>query len=570
MNSPRLRAWSFALLVPLALGVGCNEEPKEPPPAAPVVLSPVPAPAGLVAELFIPAPETLWNKLRIVVGGGSVFLPKGFGALVATVFGLPITAAGEVDTEVPVLGALVDLGPEKEPLAAVAIHVRDGGRFVDQLTLGDGARFRARADEASGMKVLGLATGTSPYALAVLGNYLVVAKTEAALLAVGPYVVRTMPTLAVPKEDLVVDVPESALAGPLTARAKATWSTVVEQRKAAGGGDPTAAATALFGLDPDKGLTETLAKMARARLSLVMGTESAELRLSATPKAGATLGAGLAWGDAKPLLTLPRDTQLAALVRGDATSDGASQRARAAAIVSVLSRGREGAAQAAMQQALADVALVPPSELAVGFSLTEMGPAGYVRGPVVDPKAMEKSLAALGKVLATKDAKALFEGTGRTVTFGKTVLENRKGDVFRLRFSNVATEGKNKAPAPNGGLTSIDVLAAVRGDSLFAATGTESREALGRLLGAEGEGALGASPEARAAVERLGGDVSLAVVAEPLVLWSAFRSGKSEAPSAPVSLSVGRDKASPGATVWIRLDAANAALRELGRVMGSR
>lgn len=556
----------LAALVPLALGAGCKEEPLPAPPPAPLVLSPVPAPAGLVAELFVPAPETLWNKLRIVVGGGSVFLPKGYGALVSSLFGLPITVAGELDTDVPTLGAMVDVGPDKEPLAALALHVKDGGRFVDQLTLGDGARFRARRDDGSGMQVLGLVNGQAPYVLAVLGNYLLVSKSEAALLAVGPYIVRTLPTRSMPKDDLVVEVPESAFAGPLAARSKATWDKLSGQRKQAGGGDPAAIVSALFGLDASKGLADVLASVAGARLTLRMGTESAELRLAATPKPGASLGASLTWGDAKPLLTLPRDTQVAALLRGK-EGDDAALRERAAALVTVLSKGRESAAQAAMEKALAEVALRPPTELAFGFALTSTGPAGYARGPLADPKAMEKSLVALGKLLASKEAKALLEGAGREVTFGKTVLENLRGDVFRLRFAPAKKDGK--AP-PTTGMNSVDVLAAVREGGLFAATGAESRDALRRLLEAQGDGALGASPEARAAVERLGNDVAFAVVAEPLALLSAWRSGGGETPSAPVSVSIGRDSAAPGAPLWLRIDAANAALREAGKLLGSR
>jgi hypothetical protein len=555
----------LAALVPLALGAGCKEEPTTAPTPPPLVLSPVPAPAGLVAELCVPAPEALWNKLRIVVGGGSVFLPKGFGALVSSLFGVPITVAGELDTDVPTLGALVDLGPDKEPLGVLALHVKDGGRFVDQLTLGDGARFRARLDEGSGIKVLGLVNGQAPHVLAVLGNYLLVGKTEAALLAVGPYVVRTLPTQPVPKEDLVVEVPESAFAGPLAARSKATWDKLGEQRKQAGASDPAALVSALFGLDASQGLGAVLANVARARLTLRMGSESAELRVAATPKPGANLGADLTWGDGKPLLTLPRDTQVAALLRGK-EGDDAALRARAASLVAVLTKGRESGAQAAMEKALAEVNLRPPSELAFGFALTSTGPAGYARGPLADAKAMENSLVTLGKVLASKDAKTLLEGTGREVTFGKTVLENLPGEVFRLRFANAKKDGKTP---PSAGMNSVDVLAAVRGSGFFAATGAESRDALRRLLDAEGDGALGASPEARAAVERLGSDVAFALVAEPLALLGAWQSGGGDAPSAPVSVSIGRDGAAPGAALWLRIDAANAALREAGKLLGA-
>src|SRR4028118_190701 len=71
----------------LVLVAGCSDQEKpadsSPPPVA-TVLSPVPAPAGLAAELYLPSPAAAWKKARALIGGPMVFLPASFGGLVTS------------------------------------------------------------------------------------------------------------------------------------------------------------------------------------------------------------------------------------------------------------------------------------------------------------------------------------------------------------------------------------------------------------------------------------------------------------------------------------------------------
>ncbi len=57
--------------------------------------APVPAPSGHLGDLFLPAPGATWDKMRGVIGAPALFLPQGFGGLVATLVGMPITYAAE-------------------------------------------------------------------------------------------------------------------------------------------------------------------------------------------------------------------------------------------------------------------------------------------------------------------------------------------------------------------------------------------------------------------------------------------------------------------------------------------
>ena len=63
------RALLLSALALAAAPAGCSSSEPKPTPSEPAVdLSPIPAPAGLVAEAFLPTPDTTWAKARIAVG----------------------------------------------------------------------------------------------------------------------------------------------------------------------------------------------------------------------------------------------------------------------------------------------------------------------------------------------------------------------------------------------------------------------------------------------------------------------------------------------------------------------
>src|SRR4051812_48137788 len=82
----RLRPLALGALVALVTpAAACSSKvaPDDAGAAAlPESLAPVPAPDGLVAELYLSTPAATWDKLRAMVGGPAMFLPQSFGALV--------------------------------------------------------------------------------------------------------------------------------------------------------------------------------------------------------------------------------------------------------------------------------------------------------------------------------------------------------------------------------------------------------------------------------------------------------------------------------------------------------
>src|SRR5262245_48282292 len=179
----RLTSRLLRLLFPLCLGVcvspsGCSSHSAPDAGAAIAVdLSPIPAPSGLVGDLFMPAPDATWSKVRTIAGSTAALLPQSFGGIAATLLKLPLLVSTEIDGGVPVLGAIVKQG-DAPALGAIGIHVKSGDRFVDQLTRGQDARFSAKRDEASQITVLSLKLSDPSeepaYTLGVLGNYLLV------------------------------------------------------------------------------------------------------------------------------------------------------------------------------------------------------------------------------------------------------------------------------------------------------------------------------------------------------------------------------------------------------------
>src|SRR5689334_15466085 len=113
MRSARVTLGAVAVLIAatcVAPG-GCSTH--ETPDAGAVTaqdLSPVPAPEGLVGDLFLPSPDATWTKVRTIAGSSASLFPQAFGGIAATLLKLPLVLSGEIDGGVPVLGAVVKQG----------------------------------------------------------------------------------------------------------------------------------------------------------------------------------------------------------------------------------------------------------------------------------------------------------------------------------------------------------------------------------------------------------------------------------------------------------------------------
>jgi hypothetical protein len=575
-RADRLRRAAFALVVPILLGGsaglgGCSRP--APTEAAVVVedLSPIPAPQGHLADLIVPSPEAMWTKARALVGGPVAFFPQSFGALAATMLKLPVAVAAEIDGAVPVLGAALKNGAAPTQ-AAIGVHVKAGGRFLDQLTKGPDARFTARLDEGSRIMVLTTKSDTPgavpEAAMGVLGNYLLVAPQLADLLAVGPYVARTLPSRPAPKEDAAIEMPEAALSGPVLTEAKRSWTSTRQdlERMGAPALLPVAGTVdMLFGV---------LADSKQARLTLEIDPAAVHARFTMTPKPGGGAASKalseMAVGDAAPILDLPGSALLGMMWREPAAVRAAEIPAQAEAMSRALGPEVKADDKEAIVAALRAEDGARGDWAALGLSLDPTGPNAMMRAPLLDAEKMRaalKQLVALGKLASVK---ATLKESALAVSSGATVIENLPGDVQRLRFERAqAKDAKSKAAIPpdSGIPSSIDLLYLVSSDTLFGAVGYDPKEALRALVKSPGDASLGSNPAIKSALAPLGGDASFALVVEPLRVL-ALRSGKSAPPeAAPVVVAIG--KAPDASAMWGRLDVAAVVVQELIKHRGA-
>ncbi|MFT3767664.1 MAG: hypothetical protein QM820_19590 [Minicystis sp.] len=549
-------------------------------------LTPVPAPAGLLADLYVAQPAATWTKVRSSVGGPAVFLPQSFGGLAATLAGLPITAAPEIDEGVPVVGAALRQG--KGPLqVAVGIHVKAGDRFVDQLTRGEGARFNATVDPASRVTLLTdkVNPESAHVALGVLGNYLLVAQKPADSTALGPYVVRTLPTRPAPKEEIALELPEAALAGPALDYAR-------EMRGRSEGA--TAALVPVGGmLDSLIGL---LGDAKQARITFDFDTV-VHGRATITPKEGngpgSKLVTGLAVGDAKPLLDLPETTTLGILWRESAAGRAESAPKQADALGRLLAGDVKPEDAEAIKAALTAEAEARGDWQAIGVAFNGTGPTAMVRAPVSDAEKMRKALKQLVDLAALPAVKKRLTDLSLKLTVDKAVVENLAGDVTRVRLARVEDDAKgkdDKAKAEKGkpaekakakgdekgkdakkddkakpaadpaSPTAIDLLYLVSAEGLFASAGFDPKDSLRSLArGPAGQGLASVAPMAEALAGI--GDASFIVIADALRINAMTTGTAAPKTPAPVVLAAGRTAAP--AALWGRVDLPVAVIQQL-------
>jgi hypothetical protein len=584
-SSLSIRSLAVGLALFASLGAGCKDNAPA-PSSAPTslvlaVLEPIPAPEGLVAEIFLPTPEASWAKARASIGAPAALLPQQFGPLAATLLQLPITLGAEIDGAMPAVGAAVAVAGRDRPAIAIALHVKAGDRFVDLLTKGEAAKLTARRDEATSIVLLEPKEGASSGpALGVLTNYVVFARDAEDLKLAAPYAVRSLPKVGMPKEDLAIEIPEKALAGPIGKALTAWWMRTKE--------NTTQAVPALIAADTTaETLLTVVGEATHARATLTLEPNAAHLRLSATPRdASSKLVSGLLVGDAKPILELPSTTMAAVLMRQGAEDRKKSSDALADAVLKKLKPPVDAKDKEALTTALRELGDARGDWGVLGLTFASTGPTAIARGAVSDAGAMGKAIEHvldLGKLATMKDA---FKAADLGFSSGKVVVENLPGDVRRARFENIAKaadgkdgkdtkdtkdDKKKSKDAPktdaNGERQAIDLLTIVRDGAVFAAAGYDPKEGLRAVISAPTDKNLGSNAPMKSALDALGGESSFILAIDPVRLWAARAMQPSGAEAAPVVLAVGRSSAP--ASLYLRLDVANGAIQELIRRRGS-
>jgi hypothetical protein len=588
------RAAALSVAVCLAtFSTGCSGCSKGSPSgssssAQPVVLAAIPAPAGLMAELCVPKPDAAWAKVRATLGGPAAFLPGSFGGIAAAVLGLPLSLLGEFDGAIPVLGALVE---EQGTVAgALGLHVKSGDRLLVALTKGEGARFSARQDAATSIMLLeplgqaanapdaGSGGTQSSVAIGILGNYLLVGRTALDLTVAGPYVVRTLPSAPVPSDDLAIEIPESALSGPIAAKARLLGEQVNAfiSRGSAEGNVRDALGLVLG----DKPFSETVQSLVgsvgeirRARISVNVDEQAVHARMTATPKASkgslADWIARVSPGDPQQLLDLPSDTSVALWSRGAAERRRAGAEPMAKGLSTLLGPSLAAADRDAIAAAFQALADSRGDWMTLGVAISPMGPSAYMRTAVADEAKLGKSVKDFFALSKLPSIQAKLKEKGFGVSTGKAAVEEIAAAVQRLRIERLDTKVVAAIVPRSDPLSllpsSIDMLYTMGKDSLLLATGYQAKEALLRAHAAPGGENLGKNPVMRAAVGALGKDVGFVLAVDPIRLIATQSGQPPPEGAAPVVFAEGRDPAagdSPG-SLWWRLDVARPAIQEL-------
>jgi hypothetical protein len=581
--SPRLTA--FALALPLAagaaFGLGCSEKPKE-LPAAPVVLAPVPEPAGLALDVFIPKPGTLWSKVRNLGGDKLKLLPDSFPMVVASLLGLPPGAIESIEADAPAFGALVLENGKEYP--ALAIHLRNGPRFVAQLTVATPPKFVKKTDEPSGVTLLEPAGGSSlNAAMGVAGDYLLLGYAPDGLLKLGAYVTRTLPTKKLPSEDVVMDARGAALAGPIAAFLGDKWGAIREdllardkaEREKKGTaptyGDPTAV---VHGMDASaQGGLAILKDLASARATLALDAGGAHLRVAGVPAGGDGVAkqeiSSLRLASPAPILTLPGSV-VAAISRAD---DPALRVAATKGQVESLDRVLGGKLTAAEKTKVEELAVSwakGRGESFVGGLMVSTETNGLAAlFPVADQKEADLAVRGAFSLLKIPAVGEPFKHWLGELKIGAMPPAGTTGLVKIVRKPPPPITKVSGQPTPPPKPSKPEDLEAAwtlpeaggQGTFVFSGHGKDVEATIGK----EGK-TLAADGDVKAAVDRLGNEVSTAILVMPSrFLAATLMRGMvdpAKVPSAPVILSIGRS----GDEGIFRVDAHPAAVREMVKI----
>jgi hypothetical protein len=550
-----------------------------------VELSPVPEPAGLAGEIFVPKPDETWTKVRAVGGGAARLLPQSFGLLMTTLLGLRAAIADTIDANLPMTGVLLVAEKGAEPGLVLAVHVKSGRELVTGLSSGADARYSARPDAATSITLLDPKPGkaSEEVALGVLGNYLLVSRHSADLLAGGPYAARTLPKQTAPAHPVTVKLKKSALAGPIARLLRDTWKAKRAElekadqanRQRHGGrtpdfGDPAAA---LRGIDSAvEGLAAVLESSEGGDLTLDPFEGRLELTMSVragAKGAAAEMIADMSVGDAKALLRLPKATPVSVLVRSTSAQREARAKSLAEGVSELFGDRMSKPDGEKVQKALAVLAKGRGDEetYALYFEGTHGGLV--YEAPVSDAKAFDDGAKSVARLLELK----VFAEPLRSF-IGDTSVKLSKADVAGIpgaqrALITVKPSPMRAAKDPSGKLTTepqtIEGLWAVEDGRARAVVATDAVPILGVLFGKDETKTHAADAKAKQAIERVK-DASFVVFAQPL----RMNLGQSATltPESPVVLSFGRkDK-----EAFVHLDVDQPALEMLlkSALVGSR
>ncbi len=285
--------------------------------SAPVALSPVAAPDGLLAEITVNNPDFFWGHLQRGVGGLAALLPGTLGGLVTSFGSVDPSLAPTIDGASPAYAGIIARGADDFGWA-VAVTLTDLPHARATLVDGESAHYDGKEDGIWTILTRkgGASSSPGPQIAISKNGMLVVADNASDVKGIGEYLARTMPSRARQATDVAIDVPRTALSGPLHDRLAAAWTNFKTEKqaqadqakkdhgRAADFGDPSGILTLADGAVQKR--LALLADLQNAHISIE--TDATSITIDALLSANDGNGvasqaiAGMKVGEATPLL----------------------------------------------------------------------------------------------------------------------------------------------------------------------------------------------------------------------------------------------------------------------------
>jgi hypothetical protein len=563
-----LRSLMFLLSLAAASCSRCGGSGPGVDDAAPVTEAAVPAPAQLLADLYVPTPNAAWGRLQRGIGGAVGILPSTFAGVVCTMAGFDVLTADEVDGLAPAYGVVA--GDPSDPDWAIAMRLADPRRARIALVLSETSRFSGR--ERDGMTELVPKGSTKASAAAITkGGYLLIARRPEALAPLGAYAARTLPTRPLPEGALVAEVPRSAIEGIFAPRLSSSWKSArasllesdERMRRERGGrapdfGDPKAIVSTLDDLVERR--VALLGDLEHVRVQVDVGDDDVRLSAALTPKKGG--GPAAAWiaamttGGTDEILAMPSASAVALTLRDDEATRAEQAKTLEDGLVASLGDRLPDAEKKRLHDVLDDATRARAGSLTGAFLPGEPGGA-FLKIPVRDEAVATRALRSALELVRVAPFKPMLRVRDVSTT---TSAVPGVGDVTVAR---VAREPSSAPPArrpPGAGAgprqdDRVGLAWRVHQGGLALAAGEDPSSVL--RAGLVTDKTLGDLPAMKEAASHVGGWASTVVVAQPLL----FDANRAMLPPAPLVLAIGR-RDGVGA---VHLGVADALLREAAR-----
>ena len=484
----------------------------------------------------MPDPDASWSKLQQQIGGATALVPSTLGGLLTALAGTDPSLGPEIDGRAPAYFAAVGKNLDDAGWA-LSLHLRDVRHARAVLAIGDAGHFAAK--EAHGMTML-VPDSPSSFTVAIDGDRVVLAKRESDLDVLGAYASRTLPREDVGTSTLVVHVPPSGMTALSDALA-ASWKELVASEREGektlrdkhGGKEADFADTEAVLAIADEMISaraNELSNFASALLTVDAAADGLHGLLLVSPKAGQGPAheflAGLALGDASPLLSSWADARASILVR----TTPASRVGHASAIDAALER--------ALGQRLTDAGkkelktFLHGWESGVGDVLVVSVPASASRSALLgaevkDEKVVRESFGAVPLLFSEKALASPFGVSHVDIT--KKEIGAGSADITSWASDHVPPAvARVRPPLSHGVGTLID------GNHAFLAFGEDPLAIL--TGGVRPERKLGDDHLLGAPLAALGEEVSVVAVLQPLKLELSHLGE----PAAPAVVALGK------------------------------